>query len=130
MIDFKTKNKKFFLKISYRKIRLDDDNDNLNRIKRQKLSSSLLSHLNNELDLLPVNLFLIERVTISHTMNKMELDDEYLSKNGIVLRCKLLESSNPIIPPLRLRISTRYPEHQPEVLSLTKTMPPKLEFTG
>ncbi len=67
---------------------------------------------------------------MSHTVKNIQLDDDYLNKNGIVLRCKLLESSNPIIPPLRLRISTRYPEDQPEILSLTETLPPKLEFTG
>jgi hypothetical protein len=60
----------------------------------------------------------------------MQLDDDLLSKGGIILRCKLLELSNPFIPPLRLRISTRYPEDQPEILSLTNTLPPKLEFTG
>jgi hypothetical protein len=60
----------------------------------------------------------------------MQLDDDLLSKGGIILRCKLLELSNPLIPSLRLRISTRYPEDQPEILSLTNTMPPKLEFTG
>ena len=63
-------------------------------------------------------------------MSNTQLNDDYLSKSGIVLRCKLLELSNPLIPPLRLRISTRYPEDQPEILSLTDTMPPKLEFTG
>ncbi len=63
-------------------------------------------------------------------MTRIAWDDEYLSRKGMVLRCKLLESLNPLIPPLRIRISTRYPDEQPEILSLTETIPPKLEFTG
>jgi hypothetical protein len=128
---FQKLNQFFFL--LNRKIRLDTD-ENSNRIAKQKFSLSnqfsLLSNLNEELNLLPANLFLIERLPVSHTTKTLEFDDEYLSKNGLVLRCKLLEPSTPLILPLRLRISTRYPEDQPEILSLTKTMPPKLEFTG
>jgi hypothetical protein len=60
----------------------------------------------------------------------MEFNDEYLSRNGLVLRCKLLKQSNPLVLPLRLRISTRYPEEQPEILSLTNSTSPKLEFSG
>lgn len=118
-----------FVFFSNRKIRLDTDN-NYNRLKREKLPFSLLSHINDELNSLPANRFYIERLPVAHTRKHTQLDEEYLSKNGIVLRCKLLELSNPLIPLLRLRISTRYPEDQPEILSLTKTMPPKLEFTG
>ena len=57
-------------------------------------------------------------------------NDEYLSKTGVILQCKLLEKCNPLIPALHLRVTTNYPEQPPEVLSLTKTMPPRLEFTG
>lgn len=53
-----------------------------------------------------------------------------MSRNGLVLRCKLLEQSNPLVPTLRLRISTRYPDEPPEILSLTNSTPPKLEFSG
>jgi len=63
-------------------------------------------------------------------VTRIAWDDEYLSRKGMVLRCKLLEPLNPLIPPLRIRISTRYPDEQPEILSLTETIPPKLEFTG
>ncbi len=116
-----------------RKIRLDSDN-NSNQITLQKLSplnqSSFLLQLNDEINSLPAEIFSIERLPVSHTMNNNQLNDECFSKSGIVLRCKLLELPNPLIPPLRLRISTRYPEDQPEILSLTDTMPPKLEFTG
>ena len=121
----------FFLN---RKIRLDNDH-HLNHQTERKISPSnqsslLLKNLNNELDLLSKNRFSIEYIPVSHTTKPIELDDDYLSKNGLVLRCKLLEPSNPLIPPLRLRISTRYPDDQPEILSLTKSMSPKLEFTG
>ncbi|CAF4961456.1 unnamed protein product, partial [Rotaria sp. Silwood1] len=121
--------------IPHKKIRLDNDNSsNSIRITPENISSSsqsssLLSYLNDEFVLLPANTFLIEYLPISHKINNNELNDDYLYKNGIIIRCKLLESPNPLIPSLRLRISTRYPQEQPEILSLTKSMPPKLEFS-
>jgi len=119
---------------SNRKFRLDDDHQT-NKINEKSVSlvqhsSSLLVTLHNEIDSSLTNRFSIEYLPVSHTTKSIQLDDEYLSKNGLVLRCKLLEITNPIIPPLRLRISTRYPDDQPEILSLTKSMPPKLEYSG
>lgn len=99
-------------------------------MRSEKLPSSLLSYLNDELNILPANRFFIERLLVSHTRTNLQLDEDSLNKNGIILRCKLLELANPLIPSLKLKISTRYPEEPPEILSLTKTMPPKLEFTG
>ncbi|CAF2078968.1 unnamed protein product [Rotaria magnacalcarata] len=117
----------------HKKIRLDNET-NLNKVRTTENfsslnQSSLLFHLNDELVLLPANIFLIEYLPLSHTIVNNEFNDEYLSKNGIVLRCKLSELPYPLVPPLRLRISTRYPQEQPEILSLSQTMPPKLEFT-
>lgn len=108
------------------------DVDNYSTAKSRSLNpTSLLSDLNDEINQLPIDIYSIERIPVSHTRKITDNDDdEYLNKNGIILRCKLLEKSNPIIPPLRLRITTSYPEQPPEVLSLTKTMPPRLEFTG
>jgi hypothetical protein len=116
----------------FRKIRLDFDNNSI-RITKSEVSSnqlSLLSKLNYELSLLPNNRFSIEYLPVSHTSQTIEFNDEYLSRNGLVLRCKLLEQSNPLLPTLRLRISTRYPDEPPEILSLTNITPPKLEFSG
>ena len=90
----------------------------------------MISHLNSELSLLPANLFSIERLPVPHSIRSMENGDDYASSKGLILRCKLLEAGNPLIPSLRLRVSPRYPNEQPEVLSLTETWPPKLEFTG
>lgn len=67
---------------------------------------------------------------MSHTLPVKEFNDECINKNGLVLQCKLLEPSNPLVPPLRIRISKRYPQEQPEILSLKQTMPPKLDFIG
>ena len=124
-----------FILLSFinRKFRLDVDTHS-NAITKAKVclpnQSSLISNLNDELNLLPNQWFSIEFLPVSHTTPMAELNDEYLSKNGLVLRCKLLELSNPLVPPLRLRVSTRYPDEPPEILSLTKTMPPKLEHSG
>ncbi|CAF4602568.1 unnamed protein product [Rotaria socialis] len=117
----------------HKKMRLDNET-NLNKVRTTENfsplnQSSLLFRLNDELVLLPTNIFLIEYLPLSHTIVNNEVNDEYLSKNGIVLRCKLSELPYPLVPPLRLRISTRYPQEQPEILSLSQTMPPKLEFT-
>lgn len=116
---------------SSRKIRLDLDHCSY-RPSRRKLPTtpSLLSQLHEELNRLPAEVYAVELTTTSNGRIPSEVDDDYLNKNGIILRCKLSETPNPILPPLRLRISTRYPEEPPEILSLTKTMSPKLEFTG
>lgn len=93
-------------------------------------SSALLSLLQDEFVLLPVNTFLIESSQTPNRTERSQINDEYLSKTGLFLQCKLIDSSNPLIPQLRLRVSTRYPREQPEILSLTNSMPPKLDFAG
>lgn len=112
-----------------------DANDHFNRTSQAKSfslsnQSSFVSNLNDELDCLPFGYFSVQFLPVSHAFELTQLNDEYLSRNGLVLRCKLLEPSNPLVPTLRLRVSTRYPDEQPEILSLTKTFPPKLEFSG
>ncbi|CAF0886338.1 unnamed protein product [Rotaria sordida] len=118
--------------VPHKIIRLDVDNPSIIKIRTSN-QSSLLSNLNDEINQLPDNIYSIEYISVSRTRKHIDNDDdddddEFLSKNGIILRCKLLEKSNPLIPPLRLHITTFYPEQPPEVLSLTKTMPPRLEF--
>ncbi len=111
-------------------MRLDIDNYPIVKI-RSLNQSSLLSKLNEEINQLPNDIYSIEYISMSRTKKSLDYDDEYSNKNnGLILRCKLLEKSNPIIPSLRLYITTSYPEQSPEILSLTKTMPPRLEFTG
>ena len=115
---------------SSRMMRLDSD-DHCGTVKvRSFHRSSLLSAVNDELNQLPNDVYVIECTPISRTRKTTDQDQEYLSKHSVVLRCKLLERSHPMIPPLRLHVTTSYPEQPPEVLSLTKTMPPRLEFTG
>jgi len=111
-------------------MRLDIDNYPTIKIRSSNQSLLLLSKINEEINQLPNDIYFIERISVSRTRRNMDNDEEYLNKNGIILRCKLLEKSNPIIPSLRLYITTFYPEQPPEILSLTKTMPPRLEFTG
>lgn len=125
---------KLVLFLSIRKIRLDIDDrfHSINEVKSPSTfnPSLLISKLNAELHLLPTDRFSVQFLPVSHTATPTEFNDEYLSKNGLVLRCKLIEADIPLVPILRLRIFPRYPEEQPEILSLTKTMPPKLESTG
>ena len=110
-------------------MRLDSDNYFSAKI-RSSNQSSLLSILNDEINQLPMDIYSIEFISVSRTRKNTANDDEYLGKNDIVLRCELLETSNHMIPSLRLHVTASYPEQPPEVLSLTKTMPPRLEFTG
>jgi hypothetical protein len=110
-------------------MRLDVDSNPPVKIHSSN-QTSLLSKLNDEINQLPNDIFSIECLSVSRTRKTSEHDEEYLNKNGFILRCKLHEKSNPIIPALRLYITTSYPEQSPEILSLTKTMPPRLEFTG
>ncbi len=111
-------------------MRLDFDNYSTVKILSSNQASSLLSDLNDEINQLPIDIYSIERIPISRTRKINDNDEEYSSKNGIILRCKLLEKANPVIPTLRLHVTNSYPEQPPEILSLTKTTPPRLEFTG
>lgn len=120
---------KMKLTYNFRKMRLDID-EHSHRIYSRKSHLSLIDKLNAELVLLPKDCFSVQFLPVSHTSTINEYKDEDLNKNGLVLRCKLIESDLPLVPILRLRLFPRYPEEQPEILSLTKTHPPKLEFTS
>lgn len=85
--------------------------------------------INEEIHQLPADVFSIERISVSRLMKNHPTESIGSTKSGIILRCKLLGTSNPIVPALRLHIPTRYPEQAPEILSLTKTLPPQLEFS-
>ena len=97
---------------------------------RSMNQSSLLLKINEEINQLSKEIFSIERIFESRTRKYFDNTEELGDQNGIILKCKLLDKSNPILPPLRLYISTFYPEQSPEILSLTKTTPPRLEFSG
>ena len=86
--------------------------------------TSFLTELNEELNQLPNDLFTIERIPSTRTI------EDQPNRNGLILRCRFIEKYQPILPSLRLLIPTSYPEQPPEILSLTKTIPPRLEFTG
>lgn len=112
-------------------MRLDFDNHSATKIRSSYNYSSLLFNINAEINKLPANIFSIESIPgVLRTKKRTDNDDEYLSKTGITLRCKLLEKSYPLMPALRLHITKFYPDQPPDVLSLTNTTPPRLEFTG
>ncbi len=50
------------------------------------------------------------------------------------LTCRLIEINMPIIPPLKMKLTSQYPNEPPEILSLTSTImnitPTKLEHSG
>ena len=106
-----------------RRIRLDTDEQCFSSVRRLS-PPSFFSRLHAELNNLPSGVFSVELIP------SVPVDDELLSKSGVVLRCRFCQSASPAIPSLRLRVSTRYPTDPPEVLSLTNTLPPKLEFSG
>lgn len=108
-----------------RKIRLDVENSSSIKFieKKSSSSSSFVSRLDDELNEIPRGVFFIERISTER------LDEDFLKKFGLTLRCQLIGNDFPLIPSLNLRISIDYPNEQPEILSLTKTSPPKLVFT-
>ena len=116
-----------FSKFSSRKIRLDGDSDALKLNEKRTMSSDLsfISRLNDELNHLPAEIFSIERIG-----TQCRFDEDYSKRNGVLLRCKLIAENYPLVSPLNLRISINYPDEEPEILSLTKSTPPKLESTG
>ena len=79
-------------------MRLDVDNYSAIKI-RSSNQTSLLSNLNDEINQLPNDIYSIERISLSRTRKINDNDDEYSSKNAFILRCKLLDKLNPIIPP-------------------------------
>ncbi len=96
-------------------------------------SPSVLSYLNDELSHLPADIYQIERVPISRSSknsNNVESDNVNDDSNGYTLHCTLRETTSPIMPPLRLLVSKRYPDEAPEILSLTNTKPPRLDCAG
>jgi hypothetical protein len=58
------------------------------------------------------------------------VDEQRTHRYDVLLKCAFVHSSSPPVPSLRLRVSTNYPDDQPQVLPLTTTTPPKLESTG
>lgn len=113
-------------------IRLDSDRYSKLRIRPCYRRSSLFSILNEEINQIPAGLYLIERLSNSRTKRHVPIhnDEGQSTRSGVLLQCKLLNKSNPIVPSLRLYVSSSYPEQAPEILSLTKTTPPRLEFAG
>ena len=110
-------------------MRLDNDTYPLTKIRSYN-NISLVSIINDEIKQLPNDIYSIECIPVSRMKKNTDYNEDYSNKNDLILRCKLLEKSNPVIPTLRLHITSSYPEQPPEILSLTKTMPPRLEFTG
>ncbi len=110
-------------------MRLDNDTYPLTKIRSYN-NISLLSIINDEIKQLPNDIYSIECIPVSRMKKNTDYNEDYSNRNDLILRCKLLEKSNPVIPALRLHITSSYPEQPPEILSLTKTMPPRLEFTG
>ena len=113
-----------------RMIRLDGDQRLKSRLRSSPASSSFLSVINDEIHQLPAEVFSIERISVSRALKSQPAETIGPNKTGVVLRCKLLGMPNPLVPALRLHVSTSYPEQAPEILSLTKTSRPELEFSG
>lgn len=112
-----------------RKICLDIDGEN-SKTKNLVQSSSFRSFesfVDQELNRLPSDIFFVEKLPIGQ---KSEIFDEQRETSGCFLNCKLVDITQPSTPALRLKISPNYPYEQPEILSLTKSQPPKLDFTG
>lgn len=93
--------------------------------------TTFLNQLNDEINQLPKEIFAIERTCLTRFRERNSFDDEQqIYRTGLILRCKLIEKHQPILPALQLQITTAYPEQAPEILSLTKSNPPRLDFVA
>lgn len=105
----------------------------------QPLSYSLASLVNvieSEFAQLSSNTFTYELKPLLEKMasSSSAIDVRDLPIRDYELTCRFTEMNMPVVPPLKMKLSVKYPNEPPEVLSLTSTSlsltPARLENTG
>ncbi|CAF3759498.1 unnamed protein product [Adineta steineri] len=89
-------------------------------------SSSLVNIIENEFDNLSTNTFTYELKPLSDKMSTSSssscvTDIKDSSIHDYELTCRFTEINSPIVPPLKIKLTSQYPNEPPEVLSLTST---------
>lgn len=97
---------------------------------------SLVNIIESEFAQLSTNTFTYELKPLSEKMSSSSsaIDVRDLPIRDYELTCRLTEIDLPVVPPLKMKLSVKYPNEPPEVLSLTSTSlsltPARLENTG
>lgn len=92
--------------------------------------------IESEFAQLSTNTFTYELKPLSEKISNSSstIDVRDLPIRDYELTCRLTEINLPVVPPLKMKLSVKYPNEPPEVLSLTSTSlcltPAKLENTG
>lgn len=98
--------------------------------------ASLVNIIESEFAQLSSNTFTYELKPLLEKMSSStsSVDVRELPIRDYELICRFTEMNMPVVPPLKMKLSVKYPNEPPEVLSLTSTSlcltPAKLENTG
>jgi len=99
-----------------------------------QLLTSLVHIIENEFSHLSMNTFTYELKPLSDKMSTSTIDIKDLPIRDYELTCRFIEINMPVVPPLKMKLTMKYPNEPPEVLSLTSTTlnltPAKLENSG
>jgi hypothetical protein len=98
--------------------------------------TSLVNIIESEFAHLSMNTFTYELKPlsdkISTSLSMMDIKD--LDIRDYELTCRFIEINMPVVPPLKMKLTIKYPNEPPELLSLTSTTlsttPAKLENSG
>ena len=99
-------------------------------------SGTLVHIIENEFAQLSTNTFAYELKPLSDQISTLSsiIDMKDLSIRDYELTCRFIEINMPAVPPLKMKLSVRYPDEPPEILSLTSTgsnvTPVKLQNSG
>ncbi len=122
-----------------RNMRLDiESKQNIEAYSSPPTSHSLASLVNiieSEFAHLSMNTFTYELKPWSDKMSTSSIIDiKDLPDRDYELTCRFIEINMPVVPPLKMKLTIKYPTEPPEVLSLTSTTlsltPAKLENSG
>jgi hypothetical protein len=99
-------------------------------------SASLVNIIENEFAQLSTNTFTYDLKPLSDKISTLSsiIDIKDLPIRDYELTCSFIEINMPVVPPLKMKLTTKYPTEPPEVLSLTSTTlnltPVKLKNSG
>ena len=102
--------------------------------------ASLVNIIESEFAHLSMNTFTYElkpwsdKMSTTSSSSTTVTDVKDLPDRDYELTCRFIEINMPVVPPLKLKLTIKYPTEPPEVLSLTSTTlsltPAKLEYSG
>jgi len=109
------------------------ENGSLNNTNTQSYST-LRNQIDSEFSHLSMNTFTYDLKPLSDKYSTIKTDKKDLSIRDYELTCRFIENNMPVVPPLKIKLTVKYPDEPPEVLSLTSTTlnstPAKLENSG